>query len=169
MFVAANTYEYSTSVLRRRLQQRRMIGIAADDSMHGDDISRRDAVSDHREVADHALKTVAHLARLGFAAGGVEIRRRGVDKRRRLDAIRQQFEVEDADAPTDIEQRSSAGDVAAQSAEEQTRCRVRTLSPVAAQVSRGYRRAELSLRTNARHATGTAVHGLRTLRRSIRR
>ena len=81
-----------------------MIGIAADDSMHGDDIGGPDAVADDREVSEHALETVAHVPAVGFASSRVEVCRRSVDKRRRANAIRQEFEVKDADTPANVEQ-----------------------------------------------------------------
>jgi hypothetical protein len=59
------------------------------------------------------LKAITDLPRLGFAASGVEISRRGIDQRGRANATRQQLEVENADAATDIEQRRSAADLAA--------------------------------------------------------
>jgi len=97
-----------------------MIGIAADDPMHGDDVRGLDTFAEGREVAVHTMKAIGDLPRLGFATGGVEICGRGVDERGRANATRQQLEVENTDAATDIEERRSAADLAAQSVEEQT-------------------------------------------------
>ena len=94
--------KHAAGVFCRRAHQRRVVGIAADDPMHRDDIGGFDALPDDREVSEHALKTIAHLPSFGFAAGSVEIGRRGIDQRRRPNAIRHQLEIESADAATDV-------------------------------------------------------------------
>jgi hypothetical protein len=68
-------------MFRRRLQQGRVIRVAADDPMHGDDISRFDPIGEDSEVSDDGSQAVGYLTRLGFAAGGVEIGRGRIDER----------------------------------------------------------------------------------------
>ncbi len=82
-----------------------MVGIAADHSVHCDDVSRWDAVGDAGKVADHALNAIGQLPLLRLARSRIEVRRRRIDERRRDHALRQEFEIEDAYSGTDVQHR----------------------------------------------------------------
>ena len=62
--------------------------------MHRDDVSRSDAVCKTSEISDNELQTVREPSRLSLASGRLEVGRRRIDERRRVDAAREQREIE---------------------------------------------------------------------------
>ena len=109
------------------------------------DVSWLDALGQTGEITDHALNAIGQLTPPRFACCRVEICGRRVDESRRSDALREKLEGKDADASTDVEHGVGVPDLVGYGIKQQSRRRVRTLSPVTFQITRSDGWTELAL------------------------